>query len=257
MDGTHDEPKARTVLPRAVFFDVGDTLLDTSAMLDSALYTALVPLDPSRTIEEVRAAVARSGEALPVRQPPFHEVRANSNWWIDRYRRIGTELGLSGDPLMRFVATVAEGHFNGDALHVVPDAPAALSRLAARGIPLGVISNWDDTLEPILEKKGLHRFFRVFVASTLLRRAKPDREIFERALSLMGVEASDAWHVGDDATADAQGAVRAGLRAALLDPYDLYPKLSLSGVVRVRSLGEAVDAILGEGAQAPGPGRAG
>jgi len=249
MDGTHDEAKARTALPGAVFFDVGDTLLDTSAMLDSALYTALVPVDPARTIEDVRAAVARSGASLPVRQPPFHEVRENSNWWIDRYRRVGEELGLTDDPLMRFVATVAEGHFNGDALHVVPDAPAALARLAARGIPLGVISNWDDTLEPILEKKGLHRFFRVFVASTLLRRAKPDREIFERALSLMGVAAKDAWHVGDDATADALGAVRAGMRAVLLDPWDLYPKLPASGVVRVKSLGEAVDVILGEGAR--------
>src|SRR5262245_45212341 len=117
-------------LPRAVFFDVGDTLLDTSAMLDSALYTALVPIDPGRTIEEVRAAVARSGEALPVRQPPFYEVRENARWWVDRYRRVGEELGLTGDTLTTFTDTVAEGHFRGDALHVVPDAPAALARLA-------------------------------------------------------------------------------------------------------------------------------
>jgi HAD superfamily hydrolase (TIGR01509 family) len=244
MAGPNVDAHAPKALPRAVFFDVGDTLLDTSAMLDSAIYTALVPLDPGRTIEDVRAAVARSGEALPQRMPPFYEVRENAKWWLERYRGVGEALGLSGGPLERFVTTVSEGHFRGDALHVVPDAPAALARLAAHDIPLGIISNWDDTLEPILEKKGLHRFFRVFVASTALGRAKPDPRIFEHALALMGVDARDTWHVGDDPTADALGAVRAGMRAALLDPYDLYTRLDDAGVVRVRGLGEAVERIL-------------
>jgi len=235
--------------PRAVFFDVGDTLLDTSAMLDSAIYTALVPIDPARTIDEVRRAVAISGEALPVRRPPFHEARENANWWIDRYRRVGEALGLSPDALTHFVEIVSVGHFGGDPLQVVPDAPAALARLADHGIALGVISNWDDTLEAILEKKGLRRFFRVCVASTLLHRAKPDREIFAYALSLMGVEAHEAWHVGDDATADALGARRAGMGAVLIDPLGLYGSLDREGVVRVRSLTAAVERILSPAAQ--------
>lgn len=231
--------------PRAVFFDVGDTLLDTSAMLDGALYTALVPIDPRRTIGEVRDAVARSGTELPERQPPYYEARENAAWWVDRYRRVGVELGLSGDALTRFVAIVSEGHFAGDALHVIPGAPAALARLAALGVPLGVISNWDDTLGAILERKGLARYFRVVVASTALGRAKPDRRIFEHALARMGVPAAGTWHVGDDPTADGLGAVRAGLAAALLDPFDLYPQLDREGVLRVPDLGRAVDHMLG------------
>jgi len=230
--------------PRAVFFDVGDTLLDTSAMLDSALYTALVPLDPTRTIADVRRAVEASGATLPVKRPPFHEVKDNAAWWIDRYRRVGQALGLDAPALDRFVATVGAGHFGGDPLVVIPDAPAALARLAARGIGLGVISNWDDTLEAILEKKGLRSFFRVCVASTALHRAKPDRAIFEHALSLMGVAAEESWHVGDDATADALGALRAGMGAVLLDPHGLYASLEREGVARARTLTEAVDRIL-------------
>ena len=240
MDGS-------TRLPRAVFFDVGDTLLDTSAMLDAALYTALVPIDPARTIDEVRAAVARSGDSLPQRCPPYHVARENADWWVDRYRRVGVELGLDGAALARFVDTVAEGHFRGDPLHVVPDVPPALRRLAARGIPLGVISNWDDTLEPILVKKGLHRFFKVFVASGMLGSAKPDRRVFEHALEAMGVAPAEAWHVGDDPTADALGAVRAGLHAVLLDPHDMYASLEDLGVVRAKSVGTAVGRILGDG----------
>jgi putative hydrolase of the HAD superfamily len=244
MDPAPRASKPGSAAPRAVFFDVGDTLLDTGAMLDGALFTALVPIDPTRTIAEVREAVAKSGDELPVRQPPFREVKDNAAWWLERYRGIGRALALGGEALERFVTTVSESHFQGDALQVVPDAPAALARLAERGITLGVISNWDDTLEPILARKGLHRFFRVFVASTLLHRAKPDPAIFEHALGLAGVAPHEAWHVGDDPTADALGASRAGLTAALLDPYDLYPQLADARIVRVRSLTEAADRIL-------------
>ncbi len=231
-------------IPRAVYFDVGDTLLDTSAMLDSALYTALVPVDPARTIEDVHEAVRVSGDAMPTRQPPFWEVRGNVEWWIARYRAIGVALGLKGEALEQFLDAVTHGHFEGDPLHVVPDAPAALGRLQRAGVTLGVISNWDHTLPAILEKKGLARFFKVVVASTTFGDAKPSRKIFKHALSLAGVEPAEAWHVGDDPDADALGAVRAGMRAVLLDPHNLYRSLEARGVVRASSLIEAVDRIL-------------
>ena len=83
-------------LPRAVFFDVGDTLLDTSAMLDSALYTALVPIDPTRTIEDVRQAVRASGAAMPTRQPPFWEVRYAIFSGVDDLILEATVLGAVG-----------------------------------------------------------------------------------------------------------------------------------------------------------------
>jgi FMN phosphatase YigB (HAD superfamily) len=188
-----------------------------------------VPVDPTRTIDDVRDAVARSGDAMPTRQPPFYEVKGNAAWWIARYRAVGEALGLAGDDLARFLATVTEGHFRGDALHVVPDAPATLARLAARGVRLGVISNWDDTLPAILKEKGLARFFDTVVASTALGHAKPERAIFDYALGRIGAAAIESWHVGDDPRADALGAIDAGLGAVLLDPNGLYPKLEARG----------------------------
>jgi putative hydrolase of the HAD superfamily len=231
--------------PRAVFFDVGDTLLDTSAMLDTALFTALVPVDPTRTIEEVRRAVLASAADMPTRLPPFFTARANAAWWIARYSAVGLALGLDDDDLDRFVTAVAEGHFGGDGLHVVADAPAALARLAAQGVTLGVISNWDDTLDAILERKGLRGFFAVVLASGTLGVAKPSRAIFERALALVGARADEAWHVGDDPNADAIGASRAGLHALLLDPHDLYARLDGPDIARAPTLSAAVDRILG------------
>jgi putative hydrolase of the HAD superfamily len=138
--------------------------------------------------------------------------------------------------------------FDGDPLHVVPDAPAALTRLHERGIDLGVISNWDHTLEAILKRKGLAHFFKVIVASTRFGHAKPERAIFEHALARIGATAGESWHVGDDPDADAIGAARAGLHALLLDPHGLYASLDKHGIVRARTLTQAAARIL-DGAQ--------
>lgn len=42
---------------------------------------------------------------------------------------------------------------------------------------------------------------------------KPQREIFERALSRLGAPAANAWHVGDHPMADVAGSSAAGLSA--------------------------------------------
>jgi putative hydrolase of the HAD superfamily len=230
--------------PRAVFFDVGDTLLDTSAMLDAALYTALVPIAPGVSLAEVRRAVETSAADLPTRTPPFEDVRENVEWWMDRYRRVGEALTLSPEALDRFVHRVVAGHLTGDPLRVVPGVPEVLGALAARGLRLGVISNWDDTLDDILTRKGLREHFETVVVSTAFGQAKPSREIFEHALQTLGVAASEAWHVGDDANADAAGAARAGLTAVLLDPLGMYASMDRYGIVRVKSIDEAGERIL-------------
>ena len=47
--------------------------------------------------------------------------------------------------------------------------------------------------------------------------AKPDGAIFAHALAVLGVEASEALHVGDNPEADYDGARAAGLDALLVD----------------------------------------
>jgi len=132
----------------------------------------------------------------------------------------------------------------GQVLSVVHDAPASLARLSARGIALGVISNWDDSLESILERLGLRRYFAVVLASGVIGVGKPSRMIFDRALDAVGARCDEAWHVGDDPGADAIGARRAGLHALLIDPFDLYARLDAHGIVRAPTLTAAVDRIL-------------
>ena len=55
------------------------------------------------------------------------------------------------------------------------------------------------------------------VCSGAVGAAKPDRAIFAHALAALGVEASEALHVGDSRVNDYDGARAAGIAALLVD----------------------------------------
>lgn len=92
-----------------------------------------------------------------------------------------------------------------------------LDALRARGLKLLVVSNWDSKLPALLDRLDLTRHFDAVVVSALVGASKPAREIFETALSVAGVAAHEALHVGDSPSEDYEGARAAGLPALLLD----------------------------------------
>jgi putative hydrolase of the HAD superfamily len=97
-----------------------------------------------------------------------------------------------------------------------PDAAPALRALRAAGLRLVVVSNWDVSLHDRLAETGLAPLVDGAIASAELGHAKPDRAIFEHALSLAGAAAAEALHAGDSPDADVEGALAAGLRAVLV-----------------------------------------
>jgi putative hydrolase of the HAD superfamily len=76
---------------------------------------------------------------------------------------------------------------------------------------LGVISNFDGRLRPILASLGLAGFFDPLVISSEVGADKPDGWIFQQALDLADTPATEALHIGDDPRSDWQGAAAAGL----------------------------------------------
>ena len=71
---------------------------------------------------------------------------------------------------------------------VIPESRAALDRLAAAGIPMGVVSNASGQIEAVLAREtcqvgdGPHVAMRVIVDSDVVGVAKPDPAIFDHAL---------------------------------------------------------------------------
>lgn len=110
---------------------------------------------------------------------------------------------------------------------VIPESRAALDRLAAAGVAMGVVSNASGQIEAMLARSaaqvgaGSHVDMRVIVDSHVVGVAKPDPAIFDHALPAFAeFERSRIAYVGDSVTMDIAGAAAAGLHPILLDPYD-------------------------------------
>lgn len=118
---------------------------------------------------------------------------------------------------------------------------AALGRLRAAGLRLGVVSNSEGTVERMLNEVGLGRHLETVVDSWVVGVAKPDPRIFQIALERLGVDAASAVMVGDVPAVDMEGARAASIAGVLIDPLDLHP----THARRVPTLAAFVGALLG------------
>jgi putative hydrolase of the HAD superfamily len=96
------------------------------------------------------------------------------------------------------------------------EVPEVLRAARENGVRLVVVSNWDISLHDVLADTGLAPLLDAVVTSAELGSAKPARAIFERGLTLAGVEAADAVHVGDSVAHDVAGALAAGIEPLLV-----------------------------------------
>ncbi len=97
------------------------------------------------------------------------------------------------------------------------EVTGVLELLKGSGLRLGVLSNFDERLEVILETLGVRGFFDTVVFSSGTGTQKPDPAIFRLAAEKMGLEPEEIIHVGDSYAEDYLGAMQAGMKAILLD----------------------------------------
>ncbi|HIK36317.1 MULTISPECIES: HAD-IA family hydrolase [unclassified Thermosynechococcus] len=143
-------------------------------------------------------------------------AKAELRWWqraaADTFRRVGV-LDQFAD-FDTFFAPVFAYYATAEPWSVYEDVLPALKDWQAQGIPLMVVSNFDSRLYGVLEALGLAPFFQEVWISSEVGAAKPDRLIFERAVTPYGT--SRVWHIGDSWEDDVLGAQGAGLQAIWL-----------------------------------------
>jgi HAD superfamily hydrolase (TIGR01509 family) len=98
-----------------------------------------------------------------------------------------------------------------------PDTAGVLTKLSEHGVRTAVVSNIAFDLRPAFGAIGVADRVDEFVLSFEVGAVKPDRAIFETALSRLGVAAEDAVMVGDSEEADG-GARAVGCDFILVDP---------------------------------------
>ena len=111
-----------------------------------------------------------------------------------------------------------------DVWRAYDDVAPAVDALASRGIQLGIVSNWDDRLRPILDGLGLSKYFEAIIVSCEVAFPKPSPVIFEHASKKLGMAPQFILHVGDRADHDVAGAKSAGFQSVLLERGGKEPK---------------------------------
>ena len=104
-----------------------------------------------------------------------------------------------------------------DVWRIFDDVMPALDDLASRGFRLGIVSNWDNRLKPLLRRLKLDGFFDFVCVSCDIGFTKPSPVIFEHTIGKFGLPPERMLHVGDQVDEDLKGARNAGLHSLLLD----------------------------------------
>jgi len=99
---------------------------------------------------------------------------------------------------------------------IFDDALATLDALASHQFKLGVISNLDERLGPLLSDFGLDKYFEATIISCDVGYCKPSPVIFEQAARKLGLAPGRILHVGDSVATDIEGAKAAGFQTAEL-----------------------------------------
>ena len=103
-------------------------------------------------------------------------------------------------------------------VEVVPGIEAVLQHLQSRS-RLAIVSNsMSNVARQALKRFHLEQYFKVVVISRDIGIRKPDPEIFHFAVNALGIEESEAMHVGDSLQEDVQGGKNAGLTTVWINP---------------------------------------
>ena len=197
---------------------------------------------------------------------------AAASWWRNYLLSYVAACGVARErcePLATEMARQIRGH---GWTHVGLGVRDGLRAVAALGLPMGVVSNSDGSVEGDLRRLGVCHVPRpgprpgqgpgpdpaqdgsrpgsgipmgVILDSAVVGVAKPDPAIFRIALETLRVPAAGAsgvLHVGDSLRYDVAGALAAGLQPVHMDPYGLCP--APAGHPHVRSLAELAGSLI-------------
>lgn len=205
---------------RAVFLDLDDTLCDSRPAWAAGVNAAFdllashrPDIDGAQAQQQWLAVNERLLSRLEAGELSMKQVRER------RFRALLKRLDAEDDDLADELND-ALAHVRLSNMHLFADAATTLQALRIR-YHVGIITNGagddhDDSQWSVLRQLGLLDLVDSVWISDEVGFRKPDPRIFEGVLEEVGVDPSEAAHVGDSPAKDVAGANAAGLTSVLL-----------------------------------------
>jgi putative hydrolase of the HAD superfamily len=200
-------------IPRAVLFDLDDTLFDHEQAARRALqrvhesHTAFAARPFDLFVRQHAAVLEELHVEVMIGARSVDEARE------ERFRRLFAASGVGGHESSVRATAAAYRETYLASRRAVDGALAALAALKPR-VRIGIVSN--NLLDEQQSKIRLCRFepyIDALVVSEAVGVAKPDPAIFAHALAALSCRPDEAVMVGDSWAADIEGARAAGIRA--------------------------------------------
>ncbi len=216
---------------KAVLFDLDDTLISWGNFVDTWRAQEM------RHLGYLYEYVHEQGYCLNASLEALHEQfsrRVRSAWEQARATLRAPHFGVlvtetlshfgldcSEPPLSMAACIEAYRWGSYEGVTVFPDVPDALTELTRRGVEIGIVTNAYQTAVMRwreLHELGLAAYFprsETLITAADVGYLKPHPYIFYHALSVMGTAPEETVFVGDNLSADVDGAHKVGMRAVL------------------------------------------
>ena len=213
---------------KGVFFDLYHTLIGYDPPREDSLARTLARLGidvPSRSLRRPLVAADEFYYKETSRKPLRERSEAETlDLWARYQTVVLKEAGITPTPGL--IKTILEDMQKAKyELVLFDDVKPALEALAGKHLKLGLISNADRDVSPLLDKLGILSFLSVRLTSQEAGASKPYPRIFLTGTERMGVAPAEALYVGDQWAVDVQGARGAGMQSLLLDRGNYFEEI--------------------------------
>ena len=238
---------AVVVLPRAILFDLDDTILAAGRRLEILQHIArefapeLRPFPPDEVAERLDAALAAFWA-----DPERHKIarfgipQARRQVIAEAFAAMGRE-SMSPALAERFAARFTAARDQLTAFF--PGARETLETLKARGVLLALVTNGGSaTQRAKIERFALAPLFDHIQIEGEHDFGKPDERAYRHAMSVLGVVAHETWMVGDHLEWEVAAPQRLGIFAIWHDGFG--QGLPEDGVVRPDRIIRAISDLI-------------
>ena len=202
-----------------VLFDYADTLAETFPNKNFQVISFLTDLGLSRNLQlkDVAKAYWKTEENITLSSITDEGLNARRAFYLKFNEELFSNLDIVDTQLpSKFYAYMSKTK---KTWHLKKDADFLLKKLYETGYKLGLLSNFDTSLNSILESQGIRHYFAAVQVSSEIGLEKPDIRFYEKFLKENSVHIPTCIFLGDNLRLDIAPMSKLGVNCILLDDF--------------------------------------